>query len=80
MQIGIYSLERHSSALGSNRLEIMAKMHPRRPWRTDMTKRMTGGAHRGQAASRWGWSAAHVSGSNPASVESLLESSGTFPH
>ena len=75
MQVGIYSIEHQSLALGSNRLEIMAEIHPRRRWRTDIIKRMIGGAHRGWAMSRWGRSAPHVSGLSPASVESLLESS-----
>ena len=78
MQSGIYSPEHQSTALESNRLEIMAEMHPRRWWRTDITKRMIGGAHRGWAASRWDRLNPHVSGSSPASVKSLLELLGGF--
>ena len=43
VQADIYSLEHQFSALGSNQVEITAEMHPRRWWRTDITKRMTGG-------------------------------------
>ena len=78
MQAGIYSLEHQSSALGSNQLEITAEMHPRRHWTTDITKRMTGGAHRDRVTWQWVQAAPHVSGSSLALVESLLESSETF--
>ena len=54
-------------------------MQSLRWWRIDMTMRLTGGVHRGQAASRWGWAAPHVRDTCPASVIHLLESSRVFP-
>jgi hypothetical protein len=46
VQASIYSPEHQSSTLGSKQLERTAEMHPKRRWRTVVSKRLTVGPTR----------------------------------
>jgi hypothetical protein len=49
-------------------------MHPKRRWKTDIARRLIGGAPKGRSAYMWGQPAPHVRDMSFALVESLLES------